>query len=268
MCGEMEILNVGNELLIGKIENTNAQWLAKQATSMSILVKRITVVRDDCDETATAIREILKRKPQFIVTTGGLGPTFDDKTLESIAKALRRKLEVNEKALQMIREKYLAYTAETGKQISELTPPRIKMATIPEKAEVIQNPVGTAPAVKIDLKETVLIALPGVPMEMEAIFNQTIAPAIKEAVGKAGFCQCSLFVEMGESRLAPFVDQVMKDNPGVYIKSHPITSDDSPRVELHLTMVATEVVQPDNLLALATKQLAALIKANGGIVQE
>ena len=142
------------------------------------------------------------------------------------------------------------------------------MALFPEGTEMVVNPIGTAPALKVEVNGTILYSLPGIPMEMEAIFNQTIAPAIKEAVGKAGFCQRSLFVEMGESRLAPFVDQVMKDNPGIYIKSHPITSDDRPRVELHLTMVATEVVQPDNLLALAAKQLAALIIANGGTVQE
>src|SRR5208337_2441707 len=109
MTVELEIICVGNELLIGKVINTNAYWLGKQATNLGVNVKRITVVPDIVDEIANVIREVMERKPQFIITTGGLGPTFDDKTLESIAKALNRKLEVNQKALAMVKEKCEEY---------------------------------------------------------------------------------------------------------------------------------------------------------------
>ncbi|MCJ7767212.1 molybdopterin-binding protein, partial [Candidatus Bathyarchaeota archaeon] len=78
----LEIVCVGNELLIGKTLNTNAHWLAKRATSLGVMVKRVTVILDEVDEVATVLREALNRKPRFIITTGGLGPTFDDKTLE------------------------------------------------------------------------------------------------------------------------------------------------------------------------------------------
>jgi len=80
MTPEMEIVCVGNELLIGKIPNTNAQWLSKQSTNLGITIKRITVIADNVDEIANEIQETLRRKPKFIITTGGLGPTFDDKT--------------------------------------------------------------------------------------------------------------------------------------------------------------------------------------------
>ncbi|MGB9853532.1 MAG: molybdopterin-binding protein, partial [Candidatus Bathyarchaeales archaeon] len=147
MSVQIEIVCIGNELLIGKTLNTNAQWLAKRATSLGITVKRITVVGDEVEEIANAIREALQRKPRFLITTGGLGPTFDDKTLEGIAKALNRKLELNQKALQMVKEKYEAY-AKAGKiEEVEMTPHRVKMAMLPEGAEPLQNPVGTAPGV-------------------------------------------------------------------------------------------------------------------------
>ena len=94
-----EIITVGNELLIGKILNTNAYWLARYITGLGIKVRRITVVGDDIDEIASSIREAIERKTDFIITVGGLGPTFDDRTLEGLAKALHRKLQVNEKAL-------------------------------------------------------------------------------------------------------------------------------------------------------------------------
>ena len=90
------------------------------------------------EEIAKIIREVIARKPQFIVTTGGLGPTFDDKTLQGIAKALNRKLEVNPKALAMVKQRTEQYVKKRGLPAEiELTPPRVKMATLPEKTEVV-----------------------------------------------------------------------------------------------------------------------------------
>ena len=86
----IEIICVGNELLIGKVQNTNAYWLAKQATQLGANVSRETTIQDQIEEIGNCIVEAIDRKPQFIVTTGGLGPTFDDKTLEGIAKGLNR----------------------------------------------------------------------------------------------------------------------------------------------------------------------------------
>lgn len=149
MNRQMEIVCVGNELLIGKTLNTNATWMAKRATSIGIEVRRITIVSDDVDEIAKAVIEVLKRKPSFIVTTGGLGPTFDDKTLEGISKALGTKTEVNEKALEMVKQKYGAYAEQARIEKADLTPPRIKMSRLPEKSEPVINPVGTAPGVMI-----------------------------------------------------------------------------------------------------------------------
>ena len=91
----VELICIGNELLIGKTLNTNAHWLAKRITSLGLKVRRITTVEDSLEEISSAIKEALLRKPRFIITTGGLGPTFDDKTLEGIAKALNLELKVN-----------------------------------------------------------------------------------------------------------------------------------------------------------------------------
>jgi len=268
MTINIEIVCIGNELLIGKIKDTNAHYLAKQATQLGVNVKRVTVIQDTIEEISNCICEAIARKPQFIVTTGGLGPTFDDKTLQGIAKALNRKLEVNSKALRMVKQKCIEYAKkrELPTEI-EMTPPRVKMATLPEKTEVINNPVGTAPGVRIDEQGTVLFALPGVPLEMQAIFNKTITPQLKQAVGSSVFCEKSIFADnIMESRLAPLIDEVMSNNAGVYIKSHPMRTENRPKVELHLTIIAGQEKKPAEKLFKTAKQLEDLIVANGGVV--
>ena len=262
----MEIICAGNELLIGKIVNTNAYWLGKQATNLGVNVRRIIVVQDIVDEIANVIREVMERKPQFIITTGGLGPTFDDKTLESIAKALNRKLEVNQKALAMVKEKCEEYARKRHlSTTNELTPSRVKMATLPEKTEPISNPIGTAPGVRVDFDGIVLFALPGVPSEMEAIFTETIAPMLKQAVGDRIFCERSMFLDnMMESNLAPLIDKVMSSNRGVYIKSHPKGVENKLYIELHLTIAAQAEEEPMKMLENAMRQLSVLVEANGG----
>jgi nicotinamide-nucleotide amidase len=261
MTLNMEIICVGNELLIGKILNTNAQWLSKRATAVGIAVKRVTVVADEVEEIASAVREALQRKPRFIVTTGGLGPTFDDKTLAGIAKALNRKLEVNAKALQMVKEKYEAHARERGTEKVELTQPRIKMATIPEKTDPVHNPVGTAPAVQADLNGAILIALPGVPSEMEAIFEEAIVPLLKQASGGNAFYEKSIYADnIMESALAPLIDKVMQDNPRVYIKSHPKGKEDKPHMEIHFSIKGKEAEKPEEKLRKAVVQLSGLIE--------
>jgi len=149
MNRRMEMICIGNELLIGKTLNTNANWLAERATALGITVRSITTVRDEIDEIKRAVNHALERKPRFLITTGGLGPTYDDKTLEGLAEALGLRLTVNEKALKMVREKYEAYFKEGRMDRAELTPSRIKMAKIPEGAEPLPNPVGTAPGVHL-----------------------------------------------------------------------------------------------------------------------
>lgn len=268
MTTDVEIICIGNELLIGKIENTNANWLVNQITALSANVKRITVIQDIVDEIANCIQEVGSRKPKFIITTGGLGPTFDDKTLQSLAKALNQKLVVNPEALEFVKQRTIQYYKKRGLPPEDdiMTPPRVKMAMLPEKTDFVINPIGTAPAVRAKIGESVLFTLPGVPMEMKAIFIDTIMPMIKQAVGSDIFCQLSIFADMGESCLAPLIETVMRDNGGIYVKSHPLNVEGKPQVELHLTITAYKEHQPAETLKKAAEQLGKLIVDCGGKV--
>ncbi len=266
MTIDVEILCIGNELLIGKIKDTNAHYLATHATQLGANVTRVTVIQDQISEIAATIQEALARKPRFLITTGGLGPTFDDKTFEGVAKAFNQKMVVDQEAQAMVEQRCVEYLKK--RQLSptfEWTPSRLKMATLPASAKAVNNPIGTAPGLRVDCPDTTLFSLPGVPREAEAIFEETIAPLILEAVGGSVFCQRSLFVAgMFESRLAPLIDRVMVDNLGVYVKSHPLPSEGEPHIEIHLTLTDSQTQQPAERLQKAALQLAALVCGNGG----
>jgi len=268
MNQQMEIISIGTELLIGKTLNTNAHWMARRATSLGITVKRITVVRDDTNDIAKIVHEALKRKTRFIITTGGLGPTFDDKTLEGMAKALNRKLEVDEKALKMVREKYEGYVKAGRIERVELTPPRVKMATLPKGAEPLPNPVGTAPGIMMKVEGTFLIALPGVPSEMEAIFEESVAPLLKKEAGEVVFFETSIYADnIMESTLAPLIDQTMHENPYVYIKSHPKGEEKKPHIEIHFSTTAKDFKTAKDRLGKAIVQLSELVQKTGGKIK-
>ena len=263
MTHHIEIIGVGNELLIGKIANTNAQWLAKRITTTGLTVSRMTVIGDDTTEISKAIQEALKRKPRVIITTGGLGPTFDDKTHEGIAKALNRPCKVNSEAMKMIEEKYQQYIREGRiEEKVELTPPRVKMATLPEEAKPLHNPVVTAPGVLIKHDDISIIALPGVPPEMEAIFDESVHPMLKKMAGNAVFFETSIGVDgIMESDLAPLIDKTMHDNPYIYIKSHPGSRHEGkPHLELHLSTTAQDSETARKRVTKALLQITGLVE--------
>ena len=261
----VEILCAGNELLIGKISNTNAQWLAKRITTLGLKVRRVTVVGDDIGEIAAALKESLEREPRFVITTGGLGPTFDDKTLEGVANALNCELDKNDEALKMIEERYERYVAEGRMERVELTPHRLKMAKLPKGAKPLFNPVGTAPGVLAESGETRLIMLPGVPQEMKAIFDESVALLIREVAGNLTFYEASIDVRgVPESELAPIIEQVMHDNPYVYVKSHPKVSERVSHLELHLSTTSDDGELARQHVGRALIQISELIQNKGG----
>jgi len=268
MTQTIEIICIGNELLIGKTLNTNAQWLAKRVTTLGLNVRRITIVGDDVNEISSAVRETIQRKPRFLITTGGLGPTFDDKTLEGLAKALERKLEINEEALAMVKEKYSKYVEEGRMDRAELTPPRVKMAKLSEGAKPLFNPVGTAPGVIVEHKGITIVALPGVPSEMKAIFDGSVTSFLKQVAGDVTFFETSIETTgVIESEMAPLIDQVMHDNPYVYIKSHPKGAEKIPRIEFHFSTTAKNSSVARKRVSKAFIQLSELIQEKGGKIK-
>jgi len=168
----------------------------------------------------------------------------------------------------MIREKYEAYAKAGRLDSAELTPPRIKMAKLPEGAEPLPNPVGTAPGVQIKVDNIDIIALPGVPSEMEAIFDGSVAALLKKEAGDVVFFETSIYADnIMESTLAPLIDVVMRDNPYVYIKSHPRGEERKPHIEIHMSTTAKDSKTAKDRIGKAIIQLSELIKGKGGKVK-
>ena len=262
----VELICLGTELLIGRILNTNAHWLAKNITRLGGQVQRITIAGDQLHEIQSVLHDALNRKPALIITTGGLGPTFDDKTLEAVALALNVPLTINSTALHIIRQKYKQYE-HVRKEKLELTPARLKMAKLPKDSRALPNPVGTAPAVLSISRPSTIINLPGVPSEMKAIFHASIVPLITEAVGNLQFYEKNLLVkEIIESALAPLIDRTMTQYPEVYIKSHPQAAEPIPVIDLHLSTSASAKRDAVNNLKAVELLITRLITENGGIV--
>lgn len=249
------ILNIGNELLIGRIVNTNGAYIARELTLRGVRVERIIVVSDSLDEVATTVREAIGRA-DIVVTTGGLGPTDDDITMEAIAAALNLPLVLNTTALSMVREFY-------HKRDLELTKERIKMAYLPRNAEPIPNPVGAAPGAYIYYSGVHIIVLPGVPSEMEAMLRIAIEKLdpflpklciVEERITIAG---------IPESSLAPMLRKASKLCSDCYVKSHPKGHEiDNPIVEVKVLASAPDC---GTARSKATRVLDALRKYIGGI---
>jgi nicotinamide-nucleotide amidase len=217
---KIELLMIGNEILIGKTQDTNSNWMAKRITKHGHQVKRITTIGDDLDTISTTFNAILQRKPDLIITSGGIGPTFDDMTLAGIAKGLGRALELNEKAYKSIKKVYERAFHKGLLKLEGMTKEREKMAYLPTGAIPLPNNVGTAPGVKIREETTTIFILPGVPAELKSMFRNVITPILKKEKGnfvEKGFT----FMGIGESQIAPYITELENKYPQLWIKTHP-----------------------------------------------
>jgi nicotinamide-nucleotide amidase len=234
----IEILCTGNELLSGTIVNTNAQWISGKITDAGGFVRRITVVGDEVNEISSAVKESIERKPNWLIVSGGLGPTYDDKTLEGISTALDLKLVLDNNAVEMLRKSYTSHGLTTN---YELNHTRLKMARIPAGSTPIQNPVGSAPSVLIEIanKTTKIICLPGIPKELKAVFSENILPQIKKIISDF-YIVHSYYETIGvsEAMLAPTLSSIVGTYPSdsIYVKTHPqgYTSDNKPRLRIQI----------------------------------
>lgn len=216
----VEILAIGNELLIGDVLDTNSNWIIKQITGLGGQVKRCVILQDNLDAIATEIQSALERKTEVIFTVGGMGPTVDDITLEAIALVINQPLTPNKEAIALVSQKYQEFANKGYVDDPKMTPAREKMGFLPMGSIALSNSVGAAPAVMSKVKESTIIALPGVPRELKGIFAGSLLPILKEKFGQNFFLEKIAIVDSkDESVIAPILNAVSQKNPQVYVKS-------------------------------------------------
>jgi nicotinamide-nucleotide amidase len=164
------VLCIGTELTRGELVNTNAPWLAAYLTDIGFEVIEDVVV-DDHRARITSALERLGRSVRVLVCTGGLGPTSDDITTEAVARVLGVRLVRDEASLEAIRRRIEKY----GRTMSETN---AKQANFPEGADILPNPVGTAPGFGVTIDGALAFFLPGVPREMKKMFEEQVVPRI------------------------------------------------------------------------------------------
>jgi nicotinamide-nucleotide amidase len=252
----VEIFIIGNEILIGDIQDTNTNWLCREISGMGGYVSRATVLRDELDVIAPEISAALGRGADMIITSGGLGPTADDLTLAAVAQGVGVKTEPHERALRMVKERYDELTASGILTQGGLNPAREKMAWLPAGAVPLENPVGTAPGVLLQVGKTGIISLPGVPSELKGIFNSSLQPYLREKLGAGMSLMRTITVRCNdESIMEPILSRVVSEHPGVYIKSLARTLGETPELDISLTAVGSDRDTLDAILGSALKDL-------------
>ena len=196
---QIEILTVGDELLLGFTIDTNAAYLARALAEIGVEVVHRTTVGDDAVRIAHAVKVALERTGA-VITTGGLGPTSDDRTRPAIAKLFGRELVRDDAIVAQIRERFWRMSS------AKMPETNIVQAMVPVGARVLENRHGTAPALFLeDDSGRWVVMLPGVPREMRGLTNDTIIPLLRERIGAASTAVVSRTIRttgIGESALA------------------------------------------------------------------
>ncbi len=166
-----EIIAIGTELLLGETTDTNTRYIARSLRGLGVNLFRTQVIGDNAERIAALMREALDRA-DFVITTGGLGPTVDDPTRDAAARAAGLFLEYHPELWEQIKTRIARY----GRTPTEN---QKRQAFLPQFAIPIENPVGTAPAFILESGQKSLICLPGVPREMETLLEKAVIPYLQ-----------------------------------------------------------------------------------------
>ncbi|MDQ2767328.1 MAG: competence/damage-inducible protein A [Gemmatimonadota bacterium] len=209
---QIELLTIGDELLLGFTIDTNAAYLARALAAIGVEIVHRATVGDDAEKIAAAVSEAIERTGA-VITTGGLGPTADDRTRPVIAKLFGRELVLDESIVAQIEARFWRLSSAKMPQTN------IVQAMVPAGARVLENHHGTAPGLWIeDAKGRWVAMLPGVPREMRGLTNDSILPILRERIGAAPIAIVSRTIRttgIGESALAERLGELGKSVEGM-----------------------------------------------------
>ena len=209
-----EIIAVGTEILLGDIVNTNAQYLSQELAKLGIEVFRQEVVGDNENRLLEILEEALKRS-DLVITTGGLGPTQDDLTKETVCKYFNMDLVLHEESNEVLKDMF----KKMGREITENN---LKQVYFPKESIVLANPNGTAPGALIKKNNKMVAVLPGPPKEMKPMFDNELKKHLKEMGDEIIVSRVIRVLGIGESaaaeKLKNFIDNGTNPTVAPYAK--------------------------------------------------
>lgn len=209
-----ELITVGTEILIGDILNTNAQYLSKELALIGFNIYYHTTVGDNVDRLQFALKQSLSRS-DVIILTGGLGPTQDDLTKETIAKVFGLEMVLDQESYDMLINRF-------GNS-KNFTQNNLKQAYIPEGSWIIPNPNGTAPGILLEKDSKTVVLLPGPPREMNPMFEKTVLPFLMSKRETKFYSHYYMVTSLGESKvedlLLDLIDGQKNPTIATYAKS-------------------------------------------------
>jgi len=195
-----EIITIGDEILIGQIVDTNSAWIAEQLNLAGVEVFRITSVHDDLNQIEEALKQA-EKDVDFVLITGGLGPTKDDITKTALCNFFNTRLIFNEDVFNIIHERFTRRNIDINKLNRD-------QALVPELCEVIPNKLGTAPGLWFEKNNTIFVSVPGVPFEMRHILTYEILPRLMQTGRTKAIYHKTIHTQgLPESMLAERIDQ-------------------------------------------------------------
>jgi len=201
------VVAVGDELLLGDIVNSNAAWLGEALAGVGVTVVHSAMVGDDVDRLATALRRALE-DADVVLLTGGLGPTSDDLTRDALALVAGVRLVRRPVIEDRLRARFAAYGFAMPAEV-------LRQADVPDGAEPIDNPVGTAPGLRLEVGGRLVFALPGPPHELRAVAATGVLPELGRRTGTVVTTRTLRCAGVGESNVSELVEAAVRVPAGV-----------------------------------------------------
>lgn len=256
----IEIITIGNEILMGDTIDSNSNYICKNLTQMGGYISRVIQIRDEYKTIIEEIQSSLSREPSFLFILGGLGPTIDDGTLAAVARSTNHPLTLDKRAYDFIKSKYEELAEKGYLANGSMTPAREKMAWIPTGSIPIENPVGTAPGIVLNLSSTIIINLPGVPSELKGIFELISESELKPKFTKSFFARQVLVADTNdETILAPIISDLSNLYPDVYIKSKPKGYGADVKIRIMITFIGDLKENTGNYLNEISDKLVSIL---------
>jgi molybdenum cofactor synthesis domain-containing protein len=236
------VLVIGDEILSGRTKDKNIGYIADHCTAIGIELKEVRIVPDIEGEIVDAVNQ-LRARYTYVFTTGGIGPTHDDITADCIAKAFGVAIDHHPEVKELL-------IANFKRRGVEVTPARLRMARIPDGAELVENKVSVAPGFKLDN----VIVMAGIPSVMQVMLD-SVTPRLR-----TGRKMLSVAIELlrPEGEIAELFGETQKEFPDVSMGSYPFNRE----ARVFGTQLVLRSTDPDRLAA-AEQRLRERLRAKG-----